>query len=86
MSDITSKDVRMAAKAALNPQGVAVGIAWSDPKQDRVHVYAHFNTDQRTLDKDYLVEIAKEKPVAMGSGTTIGECVDQIERKFFGGL
>lgn len=86
MSDMTSKDAMIAAKKALNPLGVAVGMAWTLPKEGRVHVYAHFDTDQRTLDRDYLVEMSKEKPVAMGSGSTVDECVSQIEHKFFGGL
>lgn len=86
MSNMSSKDVVKAAKRALNPQGVAVGMGWTDPKVDKVYVYAHFDTNQRTLDEDYLVETSKNKPVAMGTGATVGECVAQIEHKFFGGL
>lgn len=86
MNNMSSKDVKKAAIRALNPLGVAVGLAWTTPSGDTVYVYAHFDTSQRRLDEDYLVEIAKEKPVATGTGSTVDECVSQIERKFFGGL
>lgn len=79
-------DLEKAARAALNPQGVAVLLSWFDQTFEKYHVYAVFGIPQPASGAQTWGAEWDRRKRTMGTGRTLPEAVNSVTDQIFGGL